>query len=524
MRTSKYPFFVNKKHYKNKIISNELMLRSGLIRKISSGIYSFLPLGVRIINKITKIIKVEMEKNNSIEILMPVLQPISLWKNSNREKIFGKELFKLLDRKKKKFILSPTNEEIITYILSKEIKSYKNLPIIFYQIQNKYRDEIRPRAGIIRCKEFIMKDAYSFHKEEKSLQKTYLDMYNSYTKIFSSLKIKFYTIKTESKKMGGKISHEFHSVSKNGENYILTTKNYNIAKKISITSIVKKEHKKHNLKYETYYTKIFLIKIDKYKNNIIIIIHENSNIDIKKIKKYFNNNLIKFEKKNKIEKFYKKISDPKKILKIRNKIIIDKYVLLNKNFYIRKEINKIENIKHSHYKENLLFNYAYNIKKSIEIAHIFKIGKKYSKKNNFFIIDQKKNKKFINMGCYGIGITRLIPSIIEQNYDKNGIIWPKIISPFEIIILPINKKKYPEVENFSKTLYKYMKNKKIEVLIDDREISPGKMFFEADLIGITHIVIVSMKNVKNKIVEYRNRKSNKTILVSIDKINKIFNK
>ncbi|BGI51400.1 MAG: hypothetical protein BucCj_1560 [Buchnera aphidicola (Ceratovacuna japonica)] len=525
MRTSKYLFFFIKKKNGDKITSNKLMLQSGLIRKISSGIYAFLPLGVRIIKKIKKIVRKEMEKNGAIEILMPVLQRLSLWKKSGREKIFGKELFKVSDRKKKKFILSPTNEEISTFIFSKEIKSYKKLPIIFYQIQTKYRDEIRPKSGIIRSKEFIMKDAYSFHIDNESMKKTYLKIYKSYIKIFNCLKIKFYIIKTESKKMGGNISHEFHSVCNTGENYILTSNKNNIAKKISVKKISKKKKNNNEItKKKNNFVKIFLIKSYKKKEHILAMIYKNYTIDIKKIKKCYNDSTIKLEKKKNIIKFYNNIKTLKKILKKKNKIIIDSNILKNRSFYIYNKVNKNKKIEKFLNKKKIFLKEKYKIKKSIEIAHIFQIGKKYSKKNNFFIINKKKKKKIIKMGCYGIGISRLIPAIIEQNYHKNGIIWPNIISPFQVIILPINKHKETQVNKISENIYKNLKKNNIEAIIEDRKISPGKMFFESDLIGITHIITINKKNLKKNVVEYKNRISNIKKLISINKIEKIIKK
>ncbi|WP_343154939.1 proline--tRNA ligase [Buchnera aphidicola (Pseudoregma panicola)] len=523
MRTSKYIFFIRRKKHEKKTNINELMLRSGLIRKISSGIYTFLPLGVRIIKKIEKIIREEMERNNAMEIIMPVLQPLSLWKKSGREKIFGNELFKVIDRKKKFFVLSPTHEEIVTYIFSKEIKSYKKFPIMFYQIQTKYRDEIRPKAGTIRCKEFIMKDAYSFHIENKSMKKTYLKIYRSYINIFNYLKIKFYVIKTESKKMGGNISHEFHSISKYGENNILISNKNNIAKKIYIKKIVKK-NKNTILKKINNFIKIFLIKSNKNKNYIIAMINKDFTLDIEKIKKYYKDNTIQLEEKKNIKKFYKKIKSSNNIFEKKNNIIIDSQILKTKSFYIYKKINKNKKLKFLKIKKNMLWKEKYKIKKSIEIAHIFQIGKKYSKKINFFIENKKKNKKIIKMGCYGIGISRLIPSIIEQNYDKNGIIWPSKISPFKVIILPINKHKETKVNKISEIIYKKFKKNNIEVIIEDRKISPGQMFFESELIGITHIIIINKINLKKKYIEYRNRISNIKKLISIKKIKKMIKK
>ncbi|WP_343188364.1 aminoacyl--tRNA ligase-related protein [Buchnera aphidicola (Ceratoglyphina bambusae)] len=519
MKTSKYLLFTMKK-YKSKLINNELIIRSGLVRKISSGIYSFLPLGIRIINKIKKIIRHEIEKNYAIEIYMPLLQKEFLWKKSGRIKIFGKELFKIIDRKKKKFILSPTHEELITYIFSKEIKSYKSFPITFYQIQNKYRDEIRSKDGIIRCKEFIMKDAYSFHINRSSMQKTYMKMYSSYKKIFKLFKIKYKITLSKSKKMGGKTSHEFHAISQHGENYILIHEKDNISKKIKIKNIIKKENEsktsnKHN------FVKIFFIKSNrKKKKKIIIIIKISQTLDMKKIKKYYNDETLYLEENEKNKKFINKIKKINNLIYIKNSILIDKSIINLKNFYIYKKINKTKKINIIKHKKNIFFTNKFIIKKSIEIAHIFQIGKKYSKKLNFFVHDKNKKRKLINMGCYGIGITRLLSSIVEQNHNIKGIIWPSIISPFKVIILPINKHKCNEVKIIAKNVYKYFKKNKIEVIIEDRKISPGEMFNNSDLIGITNTIIINEKNAKKKMVEYKNRILNISKIISIKDIKK----
>ncbi|WP_343155269.1 proline--tRNA ligase [Buchnera aphidicola (Kurisakia onigurumii)] len=375
MRTSKY-LLSTLKNVSNKpeLISHYLMLKSGLIRQVSSGIYTWLPTGVIILKKIKKIIREEMDRISAIEVILPILQTGHLWKKSKRINDYGKELFTLYDRNKNLFILGPTHEEIITDLIKNEIKSYKELPLIFYQIQTKFRDEIRPQFGTIRTREFIMKDAYSFHMDKKSLVLTYEKIKKAYKKIFFRMSLKFKIEQANSGIIGGNISHEFIVTTKN-KNY-----NINLQKKI-------------------------------YKNNI----------------------------------------------------------------------------------------------HNIEIAHIFQIGKKYSKSMNANIYTNDKMKKFLNMGCYGIGVTRIISAIIEQNHDEKGIIWPIELAPFIVSIIPIQLYNSIIVQKISKKIYLSLKKEKIPTLFNDRNERIGVIFSNMDLIGIPYNIIISEKNTKNEILEIQNR-------------------
>ncbi|NIH40940.1 MAG: proline--tRNA ligase [Buchnera aphidicola (Periphyllus aceris)] len=384
MRQTKYLLFTKKEIPKNsKNISHQLMIRSGMIKKTSSGIYTWLPNGTRVLKNIKKIIQKKLNKNNFLEISMPILQSSKLWIKSKRIDLYGKELFTILDRKQKKLILSPTHEEIITNLIKNTINSYKELPIIIYQIQTKFRDEIRPKEGILRTREFIMKDAYSFHKNKKSLKETYKKIFNIYLKIFLKMNLKIKIKKVKNGIIGGSISHEFH----------------------------------------TYYNKHF-----SYNNS--------------------------------------------------------------KN------------------------------KKSIEIGHIFQLNTKYSKIFNTFI-KTKKKKKLIEMGCYGIGISRLIGAIIENNCDKNGIIWPISIAPFHVSIIPINMKNNKKVKIISEKIYYQFKKNDIKVFFYDKNEQPGKMFSESDLIGFPYKIIISQKNIINKYVELKNRKTQLIKKIKIKNILKI---
>ncbi|NIG99035.1 MAG: proline--tRNA ligase [Buchnera aphidicola (Periphyllus acericola)] len=385
MRQTKYLLFTKKETPKNsKNISHQLMIRSGMIKKTSSGIYTWLPNGIRVLKNIKKIIRKKLNKNNFLEISMPILQSSKLWIKSKRIDLYGKELFTILDRKKKKLILSPTHEEIITNLIKNNINSYKELPKIIYQIQTKFRDEIRPKEGILRTREFIMKDAYSFHKNKKSLKKTYKKIFKIYLKIFLKMNLKIKIKKVKNGIIGGSISHEFHA----------------------------------------YYNKYF-----SYNNS--------------------------------------------------------------KN------------------------------KKSIEIGHIFQLNKKYSKIFKTLIKTKNKKKKLIEMGCYGIGISRLIGAIIENNCDKDGIIWPISIAPFQVSIIPINIKNNKKVKIISEKIYYQFKKNNIKVFLYDKYEQPGKMFSESDLIGFPYKIIISAKNIINKYVELKDRKTQLSKKIKIKKILKI---
>ncbi|XAJ75570.1 aminoacyl--tRNA ligase-related protein [Buchnera aphidicola (Periphyllus koelreuteriae)] len=390
MRKKKYNLYTKKEISHNiKKISHQLMIRSGMIEKSSCGIYTWLPTGMRVLKNIKKIIRKEMNKNNSLEICMPILQSKKLWKKSNRIKLYGKELFKIKDRNNKTMILSPTHEEIITNLIKNKIHSYKELPIILYQIQTKFRDEIRPKEGILRAREFIMKDAYSFHKNKKSLNKAYNKILKSYIKIFNIMNLKTKIKKVNNGIIGGNISHEFH---------------------VKYTKLIKNNIKKRKKKY----------------------------------------------------------------------------------------------------------------KKSIEIGHIFQLNTTYSKMFNAFIKTKKKENKTIEMGCYGIGISRLIGAIIENNCDKNGIIWPISIAPFKVSIIPINIKKYKNVKKIAEKIYSKFKQNKIEVFYYDTPEQPGKMFAETDLIGFPYKIIISQKNISKKCVELQNRKTQSKKNIKIKNILKVF--
>lgn len=550
MRATKYFFCTLKKVTNNKdTISNQLMLRAGMIRQLSAGIYTWLPTGLRILKKIKNIIRQEMNKVNSIEMSIPIMQPNNLWKLSKRWEEYGLDLFRLTDRNQRCFILSPTNEEIITYIIKNEIKSYQDLPINLFQIRTKFRDELRPRFGITRSREFIMKDGYSFHDNKYSLQKTYEEMYDIYLKIFSRIGLNVKVVKADNGNIGGSISHEFQVVSKNGEDEIAFSNKSNYFSKVSSVRIKKK------LKQNKQATqKLTLIKKPGVKNINDLVVK--LKLPIKKIIKILvvksnqkDTKLIAlllradhtFNKK-KIEKIpfvYKPLTIASKkeiyeLIKIKsdllgpinlNLTIVSDYCVLNMVDFIAganidneyflginwirdlpkpKFVYDIRNVVSGDVSPDGFGELV--IKKSVEIGHIFQLGDKYSQLLQASIQNKYGNNQLINMGCYGIGITRIVSVIIEQNHDKNGIVWPSDeISPFTIAILPINIHNSLIVQKYAEDLYKKLYIKGIDVILDDRKKSFGFMLKDMELIGVSHLIVISEYNIKNNIIEYKKR-------------------
>ena len=415
MKASKYPLFTQKNNPSDaEIISHKLMLKAGLTRQQSSGQYSFLPIGYRVLKKIENIIREEMNAIGSAEILMPSVQPSELWEESGRWETYGSELLRLKDRHQRDYCLGPTFEEVITDLVRKDLNSYKQLPINMYQISSKFRDEIRPRFGIMRAREFIMKDAYSFHLNQECLDEWYENYKKAYNKIFTRLQLEYTMVDADSGNIGGSKSNEFHVIADTGEDDLLIDQdgigvNYEIAK-------------------------------TKYNSN-----------DIKKI--------------------------------------------INEN-----------NLVH---------------KKGIEVGHIFKLGDKYSKAMNLSIADVESKICNIEMGCYGIGVSRIIAAAIEQNHDDKGIVWPASIAPFKIVIIEIDGHKNESVRLYSSELYEGLSAKGVEVILDDRNSKLGNKLNDWELIGVPNIVIVGKSEAESKAVTFKKRGQDDKSSLSIEDLIKI---
>ncbi|MDQ1237337.1 MAG: proline--tRNA ligase [Wigglesworthia glossinidia] len=511
-------------------ISHQLMLRSGMIYKVGSGLYSWLPTGLRVLKKIKNIIRNEMNKIGAIETLAPIIHPAELWEKSGRYTTYGQELFKLIDRRNKKFILSPTNEELITQMIYHKIHNHKKFPIHFYQISSKFRDEIRPRFGIIRAKEFIMKDSYSFHTNQRSLESTYNMMRKTYSAIFNRLHLNFFCLPAETGRIGGYISHEFQAYC--NQKYEKISLNKKVSKNKIISSMNTDQLKLVEIKNKSELFKKFHI----YKNKIlkIILVHssnkdipyvglalrEDHMLDVNKAEElYLVQKPLKILNNNEIKAYFKIHVNYLGPINLKCPLIIDYYAVIMKNFISGANIDNKYFFGINWYRDifvkyvaDLRYTANQNIKnknkdthaylKSIEIGHIFQLGTQYSK----IASNMKKNyHECLLMGCYGIGVSRLIAAYIEQHHDSNGILWHQEITPFHVAIIPICIYKSEKVKKTSEKIYHQLCNHNVEVLFDDRLINPGIMFTDIELIGIPHILIISENNLKNATIEYKNR-------------------
>ena len=389
------------------IISHKLMIRSGMVKKLASGLYTWMPLGLKVIKKIENIIREEMNRADALEILMPAVQPSELWKESGRWDKYGPELLRITDRHEREFCFGPTHEEIITDIARKDINSYKQLPIIYYQIQTKFRDEIRPRFGVMRAREFLMKDAYSFHENEECLNKTYKIMFEAYKNCFNKIGFEYKVVNADNGQIGGSESHEFHVIADNGEDELIFSDSSDYAINAELFTRPPKEGD----------------------------------------------------------------ACPDGSGKVK-------------------------------------------IKRGIEVGHIFKLGKNYSEAMNASISNKENKNIKMTMGCYGIGVSRIAAAAIEQSNDEKGIIWPKSIAPYLITIISIGYTKNDIVKNYTDSLYEELENNNIEVLLDDRDISPGNMFSDSELIGIPYSVIIGKQFIENNNFEFKDRKFDKTSTIN----------
>ncbi|MFT8229886.1 MAG: proline--tRNA ligase [Enterobacterales bacterium] len=556
MRTTKYLLATIKNNPSDaETKSHILMVRSGMIRKLSSGLYTWMPTGLRVLRNLTKIIIKEMNHIGAIEILMPVLQPYDLWGKSKRCKQYGRELLTLKDRNNRNYILSPTNEELITKIIHNEIHSYKQLPFITYQIQTKFRDEIRPQFGVIRSREFIMKDAYSFHQDKSSMNYIYSVMCNSYRNIFNNIGLKVCLLQADSGLIGGSISHEFRAFKTNQKkilknfnktnylyNFLLKNKLINLPKEklrlINVNDLYlnKGIFKKLNINIkQTIKTIMIKTKINTF---VVLIIRGDHKFDYKKIEKLSQIFLpLTFASNKEIKHIVG--SDIIGPINLSLPMIIDSSVSVMSDFVAGANIDKnyffginwgrdIELPLIMDLKKNTEFN-LYNTNNvsdnnSTEVAHIFQLGSKYTKQISATVKNKLGQNIYLMMGCYGIGLTRTIASVIEQNYDEYGIIWPGVLAPFNVAILPINLHKSNLVCNIVNAIYLDLLNLNIDVLLDDRNENIGVMYTDIELIGIPHILVISEKNLKLNQIEYKNRAKNKKTFINVNNIVKFIYK
>lgn len=522
-------------------LSHRLLLKAGLIKQSTSGIYSYLPLATRVLNNISNIVREEMESIDAVEILMPALQQAELWEESGRWGAYGPELMRLKDRNGREFALGPTHEEVVTSLVRDELKSYKRLPLTLFQIQSKYRDEKRPRFGLLRGREFIMKDAYSFHADEESLDATYQDMYNAYSKIFKRVGINARPVVADSGAIGGNHTHEFMALSEIGEDTIVYSNESDYAANIEKAEVIYHPSEKHteiaelskiaipNVKTAQELAdflnrpldeivKTMIFKVDG--EFIMILIRGHHELNDVKLKAYFGTENVEMASQDEIVNLVG--ANPGSLGPIHNKeikIYADNYVKDLNNLviganedgyhYVNANVERDFNIDEYGDFRFILEGEMLSdgsgkaqFAEGIEVGQVFKLGTKYSEAMNATFLDNQGKAQPLIMGCYGIGISRTLSAIVEQNNDDNGIIWPKSVTPFDLHLITINPKKDDQRE-LGDQLYDQL-NGKFDILYDDRKERAGFKFNDADLIGLPLRVVVG-KRAEEGIVEIKQR-------------------
>ncbi len=546
------------------VISHKLMMRAGMIRKVAAGIYTYLPLGLKLIKNIENIVREEMNRAGAIELLMPAICPSELWRESGRWDIYGKELLRLKDRHNREFCFGPTHEEVITDLVRKEIRSYKQLPVNFYQIQTKFRDEIRPRFGLMRGREFIMKDAYSFDIDNESAEKSYGIMYEAYKNIFTRCELEFKVVEADSGSIGGSFSHEFMVLAKNGEDAIVSCNSCsygaNIEKSpVKVSNYNESSNNDKELPIEEVYTpsvktiedvENFLnIPANKIVKTIILtdgteivaaLVRGDFEINPIKVKNLMNWDTIFFASEDSVRDVTGAPTGFAGPVNIKCKIIADNSIRGLKNFVTgaNKKDYHFKNTNFSNIEPVEFFdirnavhgdpcpkcsNGKLEIFRGIEVGHIFKLGIKYSEAMGAYFLDKNGKQQPCIMGCYGIGIGRTASAAIEQNFDEKGMILPMPLSPFAVYLLPVDYKN-SDVKNATDKIYSLLSEKGIEVLLDDRNERAGIKFNDADLLGFPYRITIGKKTLKQGKAEITERKSGKTELVDLDSLEEICSK
>ncbi len=533
------------------VISHQLMLRAGLIRKLASGLYTWLPTGLRVLRKVERIVREEMDSSGAMEVLMPVVQPSELWLQSGRWQQYGPELLRINDRHQREFCLGPTHEEVITHLVSNELKSYKQLPANFYQIQTKFRDEIRPRFGVMRSREFIMKDAYSFHLDEASLQETYERMYQAYSSIFTRIGLDFRPVIADTGSIGGTGSHEFHVLAESGEDDIAFSDASDYAANTEMAEAICTQTRpaagKATVKVATPGVKSIeevcaSLSVDASSTVKTLVVHAENDEGAAEglialvLRGDHQLNEIKAEKLAGVFSPLKMASDEEikaalpcgagsigpagltiPCIVDRSAAVLadfvcganeDDFHLTNVNWERDCATGRIEDIRNVQNGDPSPDGKGtLQIKRGIEVGHIFQLGRKYSSALNATVLDESGREAVVTMGCYGIGITRVVAAAIEQNHDDNGIIWPDAIAPFQLALVPLNMQKSERVKEFVETLYSQLSALGIDVLMDDRNERPGVKFADIELMGIPHRIVIGDRGLDSGKLEYRHRRA-----------------
>lgn len=529
------------------VISHQLMLRAGMIRRLAAGLYTWLPLGLKVLRKVENIVREEMNRAGAQEVLMPAIQPAELWQESKRWEHYGPELLRIKDRHDREFCFGPTHEEIITDLIRREVRSYKQLPANFYQIQTKFRDEIRPRFGVMRAREFLMKDAYSFHIDQASLQETYDLMYATYSRIFTRLGLKFRAVLADTGSIGGSSSHEFHVLADSGEDAIAYSTGSDYAANVELAPALPPTTPRATLKSSSYSkvstpnqhtiqeiseflkvapeTCVKTLLVNGKEGGLVALVLRGDHTlnDIKAIK-------------------YPEVADPLTFAspeQVRNTLgcdigsigvlnlnvpmlvdhsaahLVDFVCGANENDFHLVDVNwgrdlpepKTVDIRNVEIGDPSPDGQGtVEIARGIEVGHIFQLGEKYSAAMQATVLDESGRAATMTMGCYGIGVSRIVASAIEQNNDAQGIIFPEAIAPFTVVVLPMNMHKSQRLQEAAEKLYQELQAAGVDVLFDDRKERPGVMFAEMELLGIPHRLVLGDKGLDEGTLEYKGRR------------------
>jgi len=565
MRTSKYLLATTKETPADAVVvSHQLMLKAGMIRKLAAGLYNWLPVGLRVLQKVTRIVREEMNRSGALEVSMPVVQPAELWHESGRWDVMGDELQRFQDRHSRDFCLGPTHEEVITDLVRNEISSYKQLPMNIYQIQTKFRDERRPRFGVMRSREFIMKDAYSFHQDHESLAQTYQQMYDTYSRIFTRLGFSFRAVEADSGNIGGNSSHEFHVLADSGEDEIVFSDQGDYAANLEMASARAPDQDRPAPAQDltmvatpdtrTIEEVSALLGVDKTSTVKTLVVVGDSEDDAQPLVALVlrGDHQLNEIKAGKIEGVASPLvfasdeqirsalgCEPGSIGPVNNalRIIVDRDAAVLADFVCGAnqdgqhftganwgrdaQIDQVADLR------NVVEGDAspdgkgtLSIKRGIEVGHIFQLGSKYSAAMNATVLDENGKSTVMTMGCYGIGVSRIVAAAIEQCHDDKGIIWPDNIAPFHVVIIPLNAHKSEKVTQISESLHESLQAAGLDVLLDDRDkkTSPGVKFADMELIGIPHRLVVSDRGLENEVVEYKKRGTEDTQDVPVSKV------
>ncbi len=527
------------------VISHKLMLRAGLIKRLTSGVYTWMPLGLKVLRRVETIVREELNRSGAIELSMPAVQPAELWIESGRWEQYGPELLRIKDRHQRDFCFGPTHEEVISDVVRREVKSYRQLPLNFYQIQTKFRDEIRPRFGVMRGREFVMKDAYSFHTSYDDLQATYREMYDCYSRIFTRLGLKFRAVAADTGSIGGTGSHEFHVLADSGEDALAYCPDSDYAANVELAEAVAPATprpatsqpltKIHTPGVKTIAELCAFLKVPAEKTvKAVVVDGADGHPVLLMVRGDHELNLIKATKLSQLKQPVTFASaesiraafgaDPGSLgpVGFKGTVIADRTVAAMADFVIGANEND------QHYTgANIVRDFAeplvadirnvvtgdacadgkgqLELCRGIEVGHIFQLRTKYSKALNLAFLDEGGKSQIMEMGCYGIGVTRVVASAIEQHHDERGIIFPPSIAPFDVAIVPIGMKKSAQVKEAAEKLYADLRAAGVDVLLDDREDRLGSMLADIELIGIPQRIVVGERGLKAGQVEYQRR-------------------